>query len=185
MFVWLAMITGARRGELVALRWQDVDVGKGIVEIRRNIVDGVEKETKTHQIRRISIDEITAEMLAAHHGRYCDQVKQLGLEPVDSAFVFSYQPDHARPCDPDAISHRYTAMCTKLGITSHLHALRHYSATELISAGVDVRTVAGRLGHGGGGTTTLRVYTAWVAESDKRAADLLARRMAGSQQSGA
>jgi integrase len=68
-------------------------------------------------------------------------------------------------------------MCAALGIDSHLHALRHYSATELISAGVDVRTVAGRLGHGGGGVTTLRVYAAWVAESDKRAADILGSRM--------
>ncbi|MFD2079112.1 Phage integrase family protein [Actinopolymorpha cephalotaxi] len=62
-------------------------------------------------------------------------------------------------------------------IDSHLHALRHYSATELITAGVDIRTVAGRLGHGGGGTTTLRVYTAWVAESDRRAVEILADRL--------
>jgi integrase len=52
-------------------------------------------------------------------------------------------------------------MCERLGIGSHLHALRHYSATELLAAGVDLRTVAGRLGHAGGGTTTLRVYAAW------------------------
>ncbi|MEU2703110.1 winged helix-turn-helix domain-containing protein [Micromonospora aurantiaca (nom. illeg.)] len=58
-----------------------------------------------------------------------------------------------------------------------MHALRHYSATELINAGVDVRTVAGRLGHGGGGTTTLRVYAAWLSESDQRAAGKLAARM--------
>ena len=51
-----------------------------------------------------------------------------------------------------------------------MHELRHYSATELIAAGVDVRTVAGRLGHGGGGTTTLRTYAAWVSEADQRAA---------------
>ncbi|RSM59462.1 site-specific integrase, partial [Actinoplanes sp. ATCC 53533] len=50
-------------------------------------------------------------------------------------------------------------------------------ATELIAAGVDVRTVAGRLGHSGGGTTTLRVYTAWVSEADQRAAGSLAGRM--------
>ena len=68
-------------------------------------------------------------------------------------------------------------MCAALGINTHLHALRHYAATELVTSGVDVRTVAGRLGHGGGGTTTLRVYAAWSAESDKRAADLLAARM--------
>ena len=59
----------------------------------------------------------------------------------------------------------------------HLHQLRHYSATELIAAGVDVRTVAGRLGHGGGGATTLRVYSAWVSEADQRAAGSLAARL--------
>jgi integrase len=65
----------------------------------------------------------------------------------------------------------------RLGLTGHLHQLRHYSATELINAGVDVRTVAGRLGHGGGGATTLRVYAAWVAESDQRAATALGSRL--------
>jgi integrase len=54
---------------------------------------------------------------------------------------------------------------------------RHYSATELLTAGVDLRTVAGRLGHGGGGATTLRVYAAWVGESDRRAAEILGSRM--------
>ena len=58
-----------------------------------------------------------------------------------------------------------------------MHKLRHYSATELIAAGVDLRTVAGRLGHGGGGTTTLRTYTAWVSEADQRAATGLGTRM--------
>jgi integrase len=68
-------------------------------------------------------------------------------------------------------------MCRQLGIASHLHALRHYSATELLTAGVDLRTVAGRLGHGGGGATTLRVYAAWVSESDRRAAEILGSRV--------
>ena len=63
------------------------------------------------------------------------------------------------------------------GLDTHLHALRHFSATELIAAGVDVRTVAGRLGHGGGGATTLRVYAAWLAATDKTAAGLLAARL--------
>jgi site-specific recombinase XerD len=77
----------------------------------------------------------------------------LAARPDDQAFVFSYEPDHSRPCNPDGVSHRYVRMCAGLGIDSHLHAIRHYSATELINAGVDIRTVAGRLGHGGGGTT--------------------------------
>ncbi|MFC7660276.1 tyrosine-type recombinase/integrase [Pseudonocardia benzenivorans] len=59
----------------------------------------------------------------------------------------------------------------------NIHQLRHYSATELIAAGVDVRTVAGRLGHGGGGSTTLRAYTAWVSEADLRAMKDLSVRM--------
>ncbi|MDT7711634.1 MAG: integrase, partial [Pseudonocardiales bacterium] len=54
------------------------------------------------------------------------------------------------------------------------HALRHYSATELIAAGVDVRTVAGRLGHSGGGSTTLRVYADWVSAADRQAAAMIA-----------
>lgn len=68
-------------------------------------------------------------------------------------------------------------MATEAGVKTHIHALRHYSATELLTAGVDLRTVAGRLGHGGGGATTLRVYAAWVAASDRKAAEILGSRM--------
>jgi DNA-binding transcriptional regulator YhcF (GntR family) len=55
--------------------------------------------------------------------------------------------------------------------------MRHYNATELIMADVNLKTVAGRLGHGGGGTTTLRVYTAWHSEADQRAAGVITTRM--------
>lgn len=86
---------------------------------------------------------------------------------------------HARLAwlNPDTVTRRFSRMCKRLGWDMHIHQLRHYSATELIAAGVDIRTVAGRLGHGGGGTTTLRVYSAWVAEADQRAAPSLAARM--------
>jgi integrase len=128
-------------------------------------------------MRRIGLDAGTVELLRAHRRRYEEQVGALGATPDESAFVFSYEADHSRACNPDGITHRYARMCAGLGIESHLHTLRHYSATELVSAGVDVRTVAGRLGHGGGGSTTLKVYAAWVAESDRRAADILAGRL--------
>ncbi|MGH3449057.1 MAG: site-specific integrase, partial [Nocardioidaceae bacterium] len=181
ILVWLVMVTGARRGEIVALHWSDVDLSGNLLQIRRSLNQRlgqpVEKGTKTHQMRRIALDQASVDLLAAHRDRYEQQVASVGRPPSSEAYVFSYEPDHSRPCNPDGVSHRYVKMCRDLGIETHLHALRHYSATELISAGVDVRTVAGRLGHGGGGTTTLRVYAAWVAESDRRAADILASRM--------
>jgi integrase len=59
--------------------------------------------------------------------------------------------------------------------STRIHALRHYSATELLAAGVDLRTVAGRLGHGSGGVTTLRTYAAWVEQADRRAAETIAQ----------
>ncbi len=158
------MMTGLRRAELLALKWFDVDLDVGKLTVRRNYVRVpgkiIEKDTKTHQMRRISLDPATLEVLAEHRQRYEDMARQLQTEPRDDAFLFSHRPERDVPYDPDTVTHRYSKMCRQLGIDSHLHALRHYSATELLSAGVDLRTVAGRLGHGGGGATTLRVYAA-------------------------
>jgi integrase len=179
--VWLVMVTGLRRGEVLALRWSDVDLSTGMLTVRRSYVraasGSIEKDTKTHQMRRISLDRDTVAMLAGHHGRYEEQAQAVGVQPSNQGYVFSYQPLHDAPADPSAVTHRYGRMCAQLGIDSHLHALRHYSATELLTAGVDLRTVAGRLGHGGGGATTLRVYAAWVGEADRKASEILGSRM--------
>jgi integrase len=152
-----------------------------LLTIRRNLVrqNGkiTIKETKTHQMRVVSLDPATVAILTAHKERAQRRCIELGTTLDDDTFVFSYAPDHRRHCDPDGITHRYTKMTADLGIDTHLHALRHYSATELIADGVDVRTVVGRLGHGGGGATTLRVYAAWLAAADKSAAGLLASRL--------
>jgi integrase len=179
--VWLVMVTGMRRAEVLALRWSDVDLENGMLAIRRNYIRsrqrGIEKDTKTHQMRRISLDPETVEVLSEHHQRFIRRVTAVGADPDEHAFVFSHKPLHEEPADPSAVSHRYARMCARLGIDSHLHALRHYSATELLAAGVDLRTVAGRLGHGGGGATTLRVYAAWVGEADRKASEILSGRI--------
>jgi integrase len=179
--VWLVMVTGMRRAEVLGLRWQHLDLPSRTLTVQRNHLRAkgktYEKDTKTHQDRRISLDEATVEVLVEHRHRYEQLAKSLGSEPTDEAYLFSHEPARDRPYNPDAVSHRYANMCAGIGIDTHLHALRHYSATELIQAGVDLRTVAGRLGHGGGGATTLRVYAAWVGESDRRAAEILGGRM--------
>lgn len=179
--VWLVMVTGLRRAEVLALRWSDGDLDTGVLTVRRNYVrvnrTSLEKDTKTHQMRRLALDPATVEVLTEHRERYAALCRELRTPLRPDAFMFSYHPEHDRPCDPSGVTHRYARMCAEVGIDSHLHALRHYTATELLTAGVDLRTVAGRLGHGGGGATTLRVYAAWVGESDRRAAQLLGDRM--------
>jgi integrase len=181
MFVWLAMTTGARRGELCALRWNRIDFAAGVLEIRASIAQTSgrtwEKDTKTHQRRRIVLDPQTLTLLRAYLQHRAEQADQLGIELADDGFVFSPDPDGRTWPKPDSATQRFARMCARLGWSMHLHQLRHYSATELIAAGVDVRTVAGRLGHGGGGATTLRVYSAWVSEADQRAAQALTARL--------
>jgi integrase len=67
MVVWIALVTGARRGELLALRWKDVDLSGGTLTIRHSLGEragaAVMKDTKTHQMRRVSLDDATVELL--------------------------------------------------------------------------------------------------------------------------
>jgi integrase len=174
--IWLSMTTGARRGELCALRWSRIDLtpGRAMMWLRRAISRGeggwVESDLKTHQQRRIALDVETVEVLGEHRDRCRARAEALGLDLAADAFVFSAAPDGSRYLTPGSLTQRYDRLAERLRIETTLHKLRHYSATELIAAGVDVRTVAGRLGHSGGGTTTLKTYTAWVSEADQRAA---------------
>jgi integrase len=181
LLVWLLLVTGARRGEILALRWQNLDLRTGVLSIRHS-VDAQRgtptiKDTKTHQSRRISLDAATVARLIEHRERVVERCTEIGAAFGEQLFVFSYRPDHTRPCNPSGVTHRYARMVGKLGIRTHLHAIRHYSATELLASGVDLRTVAGRLGHSSGGATTLRVYAAWVSRADQAASELLARRL--------
>jgi integrase len=183
--IWLAMTTGARRHELCALRWTDVLIdedGVAVLWIRRGISrngEGVwaEMDTKTHQQRRVTLDPETVSVLREHRARVANRLHAAGLDLAEGAFVFSAEVDHSRFLHPGSVSQRYERLVDRLGIQTTIHKLRHYSATELIKGGVDINTVAGRLGHGGGGTTTLKYYTGWVAEAEQRAAISLGARM--------
>jgi integrase len=181
MLVWLALMTGARRGELSALRWDRLNFATGVLTVCTSIAqDGGqtwEKDTKTHQRRRIALDQQTVALLRAYHQRCTQRAAEFGVPLRPEARMFSLDPDGSTWLKPSSVGQRYARMCARLGWDMNIHQLRHYSATELIAAGVDVRTVAGRLGHGGGGATTLRVYSAWKPEADQRAAGTLADRL--------
>ena len=179
LLLWLTMVTGSRRGEVSALRWRDLNSARGLLVISRSNAQpkaGVkEKETKTRQQRRVALDPQTMELLTVHRGRWEQRCADLGCELDPSAYLFSPAPDGSTPWPPRSLTQRYGRLAMKLNLRStRLHSLRHYSATELIAAGVDIRTVAGRLGHGSGGATTLRIYAAWVDEAGQRAAGTMA-----------
>jgi integrase len=180
-FLWLAMTVGARRGELCALRRRHVDLDAAILTVeisvsgRRSATR--QKDTKTHQMRRVALDPETVEILREQLERQDDRMRQLGLKAARDPFLFSLTPDCGAPFLPDSVSQRFDRLAERLDIDASLHKLRHYNATELIAGGVDVRTVAGRLGHRGGGSTTLRVYAAWVSDADRRAAGAVSSRL--------
>jgi integrase len=179
--VWVAMTSGARRGELCGLRWSDIDLAGAVITLRKSRAqvgrEQWEKDTKTHQQRRIALDAETVVVLEEHLSRCAAAAKSIGIKLAPNAFVFSSSPDSETALSPDSVTQRYRRMAARIKIDTTIHALRHFSATELITAGVDIRTVAGRLGHGGGGSTTLRVYAAWVSEADQRAAETIGPRM--------
>jgi integrase len=178
-FIILAASSGARRGELIALRWKDLDLARSTLSIERGIVlvDGqlIEQGTKTHQSRRITLDAATIENLAVHRSRM-EQAASLAETTISSeSFIFSETVDGSLPWRPDSTTRAFRSLCKRAGVEGiRLHDLRHYVATRLLTAGVDVRTVAGRLGHRNP-STTLNVYSHFVPESDQEAADALGK----------
>jgi integrase len=103
VFLRLAASTGARRGELCALRWRDVDLDDRTVLISRSIVDGpdgyVEKETKTHAARRIALGDSMVEALGAHRSGMSGVAAVCEAELAEDAHVFSYDPLGRRPTE--------------------------------------------------------------------------------------
>ena len=153
------------------MRWSDIDLDRGKVAIDTALTRKLqEKSTKSDQDRRLSIDPYTVDLLLAHKKASEEQCRSLGVKLTGDSFVFSLEPDCSAPMKPDTVTQRYRRLAARNGLRStRIHSLRHYSATELLSAGVDLKTVSGRLGHASG-STTLRFYAAWLEEADRRAA---------------
>jgi integrase len=178
-FLHLAATTGARRGELCALRWRNVDIDMGTLSIERAIIEApggiIETDTKTHASRRIALGEVTLAVLEAQRLLAVGRASTIGIDVDPDAYVFSREPDGHSAWTPGAVTKRFSILRRTLGFdVIRLHDLRHFAATRLIAAGVPVRTVSGRLGHANP-STTLMVYSHFVEASDQDAAKVMDR----------
>jgi integrase len=177
-YLLVAATTGARRGELCGLQWQDIDLVGQTVTISRSVVEAarsetVTKDTKTHSSRRIALDPTTVNVLTEHQDRCERRASACDADVYASAYVFSPDPDCRRPRAPNDVTKDFIRLRDRIGLAGvRLHDLRHFAATRLLAAGVPVRTVSGRLGHANA-ATTLGVYAHFVEESDRDAAKKL------------
>lgn len=173
----LAIATGMRRGELLALRWQDVDFDGARLRVEQSLEStkaGLRFKTpKTrHGRRTITLPAAVVSDLRTAWKAAQEQRLALGIgkAPPD-ALVFARLD--GSPLDPRQVTKAWTravAAAGAPGIT--LHALRHTHASQLIAAGLDVLTVSRRLGHGSP-TITLSVYGHLFANTDDRAAAVM------------
>jgi integrase len=191
-FFHVAAYTGARRGELLNLRWKDIDLGSKKVAITGStaVIGGerVNGTTKSGRTRVVPIDDETVAVL---HQRKTDQAAEQ-LKAGDSwrgtkdGYVFT--TGWGEPIYSDTV----TSLMTKL-IRAHnepdqgsrltdqlpyarLHDLRHLHATTLLLSGVPVHVVAARLGHADP-AVTLRVYAHVIRSAEAAAADIFAQAM--------
>lgn len=181
VFFTLALLTGYRLGELLGLEWQDVNFENGVVTIRRtsqyNPTNGTYTDTpKTASSQRSTkISPALVELLR----RYKLEQAKTRLERGD--FWESAWTDHPRlftSLDGRPMSRNHPEKALKRILSSAglprvtIHSLRHTNATLLITGGVDVRTVAARLGHTQT-STTLNIYAEAIRSAEAAAAEVL------------
>ena len=178
-FFHVAAYTGARRGELLNLRWKDIDLdGKKITITGSTAViagERVSGTTKSGRGRVVSIDEETVAVLRQRKADQAAEQLRAGDSWRGTKDGYVFTTGWGEPIYPDAV----TSLMTKL-IRAHtqlphgrLHDLRHLHATILLLSGVPVHVVAARLGHADP-AITLRVYAHVVRSAEAAAADIFA-----------
>ena len=182
LYLWTALTTGARRGEVSALRENRFDFTRQEVRVARNYLvkqgQRIEKAPKDGEGRVLSLDLLTCELFRERFGRRRGAAQTLGVQVLEDAFAFSPDPAGRTPWNPDTMTHRYRRYAGRVGIASSLKELRHYSATQLLAAGTDLTTVAGRLGHAEG-STTLKFYAQFTRPADQHAAGVIPSQLDG------
>ena len=176
-FFRLSAFTGARRGELLALRWSDFD-GKSIMITKSRLeVAGVPFEqlsTKggSNGQRRVILDSETIDLFNSHRKRQLQERILIGEHWQDGDFVFTQE--NGLPLDPGTPSHLFGKMIKKAGLRNiRLHDLRHLHATELLRLGEPLHVVAQRLGHRDA-MVTATIYAHVSNEQDETASQKFA-----------
>ena len=158
---------------------RDIDLENGVLHVAFNyVVKGgkkVRKDTKTHQDRYLAIDPVTCTLIQEHIAAAEAALAGTGVKLTQDAYLFSNQPANTRPWNPDWATHRVADLAGAAGVELNIKAMRHYTASQLLAAGFDLGNTAARLGHSGGGATTLKHYADPVSEVDRRAAAYLAQ----------
>lgn len=166
----LALYTGARAGEVCALRWRDLNRLQGLVSVNGNVVvrDGEtvrQGQTKGKKPRNVSIDKGTMKALKEHRSW-----QETYLEGMDkNTPICSVDGSHMAP---EALSRQFR-MCRnalRLDPCVTFHSLRHTHATMLLESGVDPKTVSERLGHSDV-SITLGTYAHVLPGRDRAAAE--------------
>ncbi|MBZ5619019.1 MAG: site-specific integrase [Acidobacteriia bacterium] len=172
MFLDMSAATGARRGEVLALRWSDVQNGYATIErLLSQTNQGLEfKGTKTERPRRVELPPSALARLENHRKRQDELRRQFGPDyRADLDLIFA-NPD-GTPLKPDSISATVSILCRRLGLPkgASLHTLRHSHASVLLANGVDLATVSARLGHSSV-RVTADIYSHALRGRDREAA---------------
>lgn len=164
----LAVHTGLRRSEILALRWSDVSFEAKTLQVARSLhmLRGgsfiFEAPKTTRSRRTISLSAPSVESLRAHRR------SQAVIDP--ERLVFSNHD--GSPLKPNSVSTKLVRTAERIGLKLHLHQLRHTMASIMLQNGENVRVVSGRLGHSNA-AITLSIYAHVMPGADQAAADLL------------
>ena len=169
-----AIYTGARRGEIAGLKWEDVDFEKRTMYIRRSVVKIAQQEPEIKlpktisSIRQMAIPQALCDILQQLKKEQDRKKALLGEKWHEEGFLFTDWCGHVM--HPHTPTKQFDKFLKKYGFR-HLkfHGLRHSSATYLLSNGCDIKTVSKRLGHTSIDTTNIYVHA--LAKTDKAAAD--------------
>ena len=179
----LILATGMRRGEACGLRWSDIDWRQRALHIRRNVVklSGqpiLVKEPKTRAgVRVVYLSKELCKLLRVWQKESAWEKEQRGGGELEEEDYLFRQPG-GDPMVPSTFTFRFKKILREGNLPDNLnvHSLRHTNASMLIAQGVDVRTVAGLLGHAQP-STTLDIYSHAFDKNKKLAQEKLAEAM--------